>query len=276
MWRILRLIDTIDPWVEATSGATEPTGIWTPQHRSPLATDDRRTHPYRLSHRAWIALSVAVDFLHCYKRSLVQDLTKNKVDVRLHSYAQMGLLRGAVENASTALWLLAPPREERITNRLRLEWKELGTSYQLRELLGAPPPRPIEERKRQLIDLLLAARLPSTMPANATAEEQVKAATKALHLSGYAVIVAEAGHHVTDVGSKLAELTWRMCSSLAHGDQSATIGLLGSEVVGQVEPGINLMRVSAPVRLLLVATTVAYLLLKHGFETLQRRTQPPY
>lgn len=275
--RILQIVSRIDPWIEAVSGSDEPTGIWTPNDRSPLSTDDRRTHPYRVSHRVWIALSTAVDFMHCYKRSLIEDSSEGHLGIRLHSYAQLALLRGAVENACTALWLLAPSREERVTNRLRLEWRELRPSYRLRELAGAQPPRTIEQREDQLVGLMLGAGYPSDLlPRCTTPEARVKAVKKTLRDNDYAKMVARAGEHVAPVGGVLAEATWRACSGLAHGDQSATLGLLGNEVVRKVEPGVNLMRVSASVQLLYAATTVAFLLTADAFETLRARVQTPY
>ncbi|MCS7479125.1 hypothetical protein ACFFQW_03050 [Umezawaea endophytica] len=94
---LLTTLDEIKPWLKAIT-SEEPSRAWEVRPHSPLATDDRRTHPYRVSHRAWMAMSTAVDFLHCLQRSLAQEFD-NRVDVRLHSYAQMGLIRGAVENA---------------------------------------------------------------------------------------------------------------------------------------------------------------------------------
>jgi hypothetical protein len=42
---------------------------------------------------------------------------------------------------------------ERVTNRLALEWMELKPAYRLRELAGSPPPRTIDQRQQQLMDL---------------------------------------------------------------------------------------------------------------------------
>jgi hypothetical protein len=41
-----------------------------------------------------------------------------------------------------------------------------------------------------------------------------------------------------------------MCSGLAHGDASATLGLLAAAVAEQVQPGIKLMRISAHVQMM--------------------------
>jgi len=275
--QLLRVLDKIDPWLEVVA-SDEPSGVWIVQDRSPLSTDDRRTHPYRVSHRAWMAITVAVDFLHCLRRSLIQELREDRVSVRLHSYAQMGLLRGAVENACCAIWLLGPPsRMERIINRLGLEWKELTPAYRLRELAGNQPPRTIEQRQQQLIDLLLAANLPYTVPAGQDANvAAARAARAALRSVDYVDVVRRAGELTPPVGAVSAEATWRMCSGLAHGDASATLGLLATAVAEQVQPGIKLMRISAHVQMMYVATLVAYVLTARAFELLRARTLAPY
>lgn len=56
-----------------------------------------------------MAITVAVDFLHCLRRSLTQELHDGQVHVLLHSYAQMAMLRGAVENALLRDMAARPP-----------------------------------------------------------------------------------------------------------------------------------------------------------------------
>lgn len=273
---MLQSLDRIDPWIRAVS-TDGPGRAWTVQDRSPLSTDDRRTHPYRVSHRAWMALNVAVDFLHCMRRSLSQELGDDQLNVRLHTYAQMSLIRGALENACCAVWLLGPPRMERIINRLGLEWKELAPAYRLRELVDTVLPRTIEERRQQLVQLLLATNFQYTIrTGDDPAIVAERAARKALNSMDYAAMVKRAGELTPTVGAVVSEATWRMCSGLAHGDASATIGLLGAEFVEQAQPGVNLMRVSAPVRLLSAATAIAVKVTARAFELLDARTNPSY
>jgi hypothetical protein len=47
---LLRMLGKIDPWIKAvtTDGSSRP---WVADSHSPLSTDDRRTHPYRLRGR---------------------------------------------------------------------------------------------------------------------------------------------------------------------------------------------------------------------------------
>ncbi len=190
----------------------------------------------------------------------------------------MGLVRGAVENASCAVWLLGPPqRIERITNRLGLEWSELRPAYALRELSKSPAPRTIDQRQEQLIGLLLAATRPNTSsggsaPAAPTAAEL----RKTLSTVTYTKIVQRAGELTPAVGSTLAEAVWRMCSAFAHGDTSAPLGLLVTEAAKQVQPGIKLIHISANVRLLYQAALVAYLMTEQAFQLLEQRTAAPF
>jgi hypothetical protein len=222
-----------------------------------------------------MAISPAVDFLACLRGSLVGTEQGKQLSVRLHSYAQAGLIRGALENASCAVWLLGPPRIERVTNRLALEWKELKPSYRLRELAASPPPRTIEQRRQQLADLLLAAHAAAAPDGQVPAIADDAAARKALKGLTYVTIVRRAGELV-GVGADVAEAAWTICSGLAHGDASATIGLLDTKVVQQVAPGINLAQVSPQVELLVNATAIASGMTARAFQLLQERGRPPY
>jgi hypothetical protein len=67
-----------------------------------------------------------------------------------------------------------------------------------------------------------------------------------------------------------------MCSALAHGDSSATIGILDREVIEQVQPGIKLVRTSPSIRALVSATAIALLLTTRAFELLGTRGRAPY
>ncbi|NDU75956.1 hypothetical protein GWI34_25495 [Actinomadura sp. DSM 109109] len=274
----LRMLSKIDPWIETvTAGDTQRP--WTPSDRSPLSVDDSRTHPYRLSHRSWLAITVAVDFLHCLRRSLTQETNGREIHVQLHTYAQMALLRGAVENACCAVYLLGPTtRLERVTNRLRLEWKETKPAHRLRELAGALPTWTIEQRQRELADMLIAAKLPYTpLPGEDPRAAARRIASKTLKSDlDYALMIRRAGELVPELSADVAEATWRMCSALAHGDFSASIGVLDTEVVEQLQPGIKLVRASVSVKSLLYATAIALGITSHAFALFRLRSTPPY
>ncbi|WP_344547270.1 hypothetical protein [Actinomadura fulvescens] len=275
--QLLRMLDNIDPWIEVVR-SDESSRPWTADDRSPLATDDQRTHPYRLSHRAWMAIGVAVDFLHCLRRGLLHELHDGQAHVLLHSYAQPAVMRGAVENACCAVWLLGPPtRSERVTNRLTLEWNELKPAYRLRELAHSQPSRTIEQRQRQLIDLLLTANPCTAQPEQDPQMAAERTARNAFNNGGgYVRMVRRAGELTPHLGADIAEATWRMCSALAHGDSSATIGFLDTEIVEQVQPGIKLVRTSPSLQALASATAIAMLLTTRAFELFGTRRRAPY
>lgn len=157
-----------------------------------------------------------------------------------------------------------------MVTRLGLEWHELRPAYDLRRLANSLPPRTIDERKQQLIGLLLAANFP--IPAGS---HPTKAAVKALAEVTYLKIVQQAGDVAPTLDAQLVEATWRMCSGVAHGDTNAIIGLLAT-TVRQAEPGMQLMQIAAPVRLLYGAAIVAMSLTSHGFVLLKQLTQPAF
>ncbi|XVU26066.1 hypothetical protein ACQPZJ_03115 [Actinoplanes sp. CA-054009] len=155
-----------------------------------------------------------------------------------------------------------------------MEWKELGPAYRLRELAGSQPPRTVEQRQQQLVDLLLAAGLPHSVPVGQDpALAASRAARSALKSVDYVKIVQNAGELTPSVGPRRAEATWRMCSGFAHGDASATLGLLANTVVEQPTPGINLMRISANTQMMHEATLIAYRMTHQAFELLHARTR---
>jgi hypothetical protein len=274
---LLQMLDSIDSWI-TDAGTDGMAGEWRVRDGSPLSTDDRRAHPYQVSNRAWMAIVVAVDFLHCLRRSLAQQVHVGSRSVLLHPYAQMGLLRGAVENASCAVWLLGPAnRLERVSNRLALEWYELRPGYALRQLAESQVPRTKEKREQQLIELLLAARSPQDLSAVAQADEAaVSAARKALKDLSYVKIVQGAGALTPALGSTVSEATWRMCSAFAHGDTTATLGLLSTDSTSESRPGITTLQISSNVRLMRHATRVACRLTDQAFGLLHSRTRAPF
>src|SRR5690349_15715455 len=110
---------------------------------SALCGDDRRSAPYHVSHEAWQRLDSAVDHLFALK-VLIADAGV------LPTYAPFTLLRAAIENAASAVWLLDPSsRSERVLRRLRLEAANAKNSDRAVSLLGSTPNRSLDERKAQ-------------------------------------------------------------------------------------------------------------------------------
>lgn len=72
---------------------------------SPLAAEDLRTQPHPISARAWGAITESVEFF-----ASARAVCADGGDLRV----VRALVRGAVENACCAVWLLAAPRAERL------------------------------------------------------------------------------------------------------------------------------------------------------------------
>jgi len=80
---------------------------------------NRAAHPYQVSHAAWAAMVTAANHLQCLRESLVVQKDPTNLQMRLHTHGQCTLIRGALENASSAVWLLeSDDRQQRILRRL--------------------------------------------------------------------------------------------------------------------------------------------------------------
>jgi hypothetical protein len=88
-----------------------------PEADSSIFEDDLATFPYLVSQAVGAQLVSAADHWDAL-RMLVEDFHV------VHARALFTLLRAAVENSATAVWLLAPAsRQVRDQRRLRLEWR---------------------------------------------------------------------------------------------------------------------------------------------------------
>lgn len=210
-----------------------PAGPPRPEDGSDLAADDRRIHPYEVSHAAWQAFLAAVSHLGCLRDSLFEWDGPGNVTVRIHTHGQFSLVRGVLENASRGIWLLEPSDgDERVLRRLRLEWAEAAAQAEVREIVGQPG-RPRADRFAEL-----SALVPAGIHPAAIRKKQ-----------GYASIVEAAGA-LLPTGSAVHVLIWRTCSGLAHGDVRATVGYTARDIGPEVLPGVPLVKVTGNVPLL--------------------------
>ena len=171
---------------------------------SPLYDDDAATTPLHLSHAAWTAVTIATDHLIAYRALIVKAQ-------QTQPWAHHTLLRAAIENAATAVWLVAPAqRSDRVERRLRLATTDIAESAAAQKLhhLRAPSGRTAVQRQNQVANLARRAGLGGTMK-----------------WRGYAPVIREAagGAHMPP---DTLELAWRLGSGLAHGRSWASIGLL--------------------------------------------------
>jgi hypothetical protein len=201
---------------------------------SELAEDDRRTHPYRVSDAVRGAMTAAIDHLGCLHDSLFKWSGSDRVIARIHIYGQFALVRGALENASRAVWMLElDDRDERVLRRLQLEWSEVCAQEHVRNEMG-PPGRSMSDRFDDLTVLI--------QPTGIDPDE-IRLGAR------YATMVKAAGAHFAADGSRQVVI-WRMCSALSHGDFRGTLGYTDRQVLGEISPGIALNKVTGSVPLL--------------------------
>lgn len=242
--QVIDLLNRASEWERITNDSS---GVWIVQPGSPLALDDATTAPrHQLSSYSWNAITVAVDHLHCLRRTLIENDSVDRPQVFVHTHAQASLLRGALENAARVTWLLGPDgRKQRVFRRLGMQAKEITASDQIRKIIGSTPPRTTQVRSDELRRLGRAAGL---TPA------ELKKIFNA-HEFSYGRIVRQAAT-LAGLDPDLTRFAWNGCSALAHGDLHATLSLLNREIVGQ-QDNMLLGRITMPVQLLHAATVIS-------------------
>ncbi|MBM0201836.1 hypothetical protein JNW90_01035 [Micromonospora sp. STR1s_5] len=243
---MLHDLEVVDDWAERLDPDTPKPPIG---QRSPLAADDRKLDPYQLSHASWWALSHAVDHLHMH-RNVLRDAAV------IHRQSHYTLLRGAFENASAAVWMLAPPsRAERVCRRLRFAALDIRNGDRVRALVGVPAPRTAVERLNQLKDIAQRAGV----------DEK-----RAIERVSFLEIVKAAGEH-TAIGERRAQMIWNMCSGSAHGDFWAMASMVERIDLPGAPDGIVQSRVTANIDLMAHLTGYAVAMTKYGWAYYDKR-----
>lgn len=242
-------LDRIEPWLNRM----DPDGPHdAPRERSLMRRDDKETHPYQMSHAVQHALSHAVDHLHCL-RTLLKDAHL------MHMYAPYSLARAALENASAAVWLLAPEeRRERILRRLRFAAQDIRGGEEAGRLIGAPGPKSEEERLAEVRALARRRGIDE------------KAAVRTVR---YGEIVKAAGD-TRPGGNVPFMVTWRMCSGIAHGDLWTTLNVVSREELPGAPRGLAHLRITANVQTLLFAVVFAVDMTASGWRLYDARSRP--
>jgi hypothetical protein len=225
---------------------------------SELVEDDRRTHPFQVGHAARVAMLAAVSNLGCLRDSLFNQTAPDRVESWIHIYGPFALVRGALENASHAVWMLeSDDREERILRRLRLEWAEWSEQEKVRKAMGAPPVRSNDEHFKKLTALIRSTAIDPSDIKKANAD--------------YTTIVKAAGEHL-DTGSTRQLVIWKACSALAHGEFRGTLAYAAREMLAEVSPGVGLNSVTASVPLLTAGSRDAIKTMKVALRLYGKRT----
>jgi len=257
--RLLKIFDAVNQW-RAWTGTAPPA----PATGSSLAKDDEVTAPYQISHAVAGAMVSAVDHLDAV-RALVQDAQV------LHARAPYTLLRAALENAATAVWLLAPAnRNERVLRRLRLQWADVRDGQKAHREVGIEP-APSQAGWQAKIEAVAHAR--------GLAEEQVRDVTR--KNVTYSEIVKTAGAEARNVDPVMrhALFCWMISSGIAHAKPWAVLSaVLDRKVVPEVkDPSASQLglRLSASDDAVTVIAGFAASMASEGWRLLdERRTGP--
>jgi hypothetical protein len=165
---------------------------WNVGSGSVLEVADALTEPHQVSHLIGYLLHTAVDHLHALK-TLLADAEAQ------HTFAPYTLIRGSLEAASTALWILQDADPRLVTRRaLHLEYQNLWD----------------QRRATKLVD----------KDADSD-EERLALLKKVIDRNNLTTAVVKKPLHVSDILATAAavfslpasRLTWQMCSAAAHG-----------------------------------------------------------
>ena len=161
-----------------------------------LHVADAMSHPHQASHVVGYLLLTAVDHLHALKTVMVDAGSQ-------HTFAPYTLIRGAIENASTALWVLQQndPRSAAV-RALTLEYR--GLTDQRRAARAVDP---TAELDKDLLEIFT-----DCLTRHGFTQKEVRTAPQQLPL------IEGVSKHFR---IRNAALTWQFCSAAAHGRQWA-------------------------------------------------------
>jgi hypothetical protein len=227
-----------------------------PAAGSRLRADDALTDPYRLSHQVVLALISAVDHFEALLL-LVQDAGV------MPARAPFTLLRAALENASIAVWLLAPDdRKLRVLRLLRLMWTDGEDNVQAWESVAVQPPLSREERKNNLQEMARAAELST---------QQVSQVATLLR---WTTIVKGAGDGAQELTGERALLAWRVSSGVAHARPWAALSILDRVEAPVPDGDIVRLKLKASERRVTVVTSIALQMLAEGWRLFDESRRP--
>ncbi|MER6791028.1 hypothetical protein [Amycolatopsis mediterranei] len=206
-----------------------------PSGGSSLFRDNQETDPYQIGHAVTNSLVGAIDHIQTLS-ALV-----GRAGV-IPARATFTILRGALENASTAAWLLQPAsRDERILRRLRWEWTNM--TYRAKAMKLADPGFSLEpDRKQTLLDI------GSKRGFSGQKQAQI------LQRTTFSEIVRAAASAIDEVPEDVAEIIWNECSGVAHGQTWAVLAMADHEQLRESAEGILDLRLTAPDSDLLTTT----------------------
>jgi hypothetical protein len=233
-------LDVVSRWESDVTGSQR--GAWQVAPGSELENDDKLTHPFNVSPVPWSAITAAVSHLGTLRDSLFQSTGPAEIRARIHTHGQLTLVRGALENASMAFWLLEDDQSvERIVRRMQEDWEEVRQLEVVRTEIGSPQSRTMADREKEMTDLLIkVGGDPSRLKKR----------------PGYGEIVKLAGAS-QPTGAKMAFVIWKACSAVAHGELRGLIAYLRHTAVGSTQPGMQLNQVTGNTDLMSIGGMIA-------------------
>lgn len=229
---------------------------------SPLAGDDRKADPFQVSHAVASAIHVAVDHAESFRRLVEGCGTCSPAQMTFGLNSYYSILRGAMENAARAIWLLAPEsRNERLLRRLRLQTDNVMNSDKVASAMGTATAKPLAVRLDRVREIAVRAGLDPQL------------ATKR---PGNLDVIRSAGAHVGGAdAADHTEALWRACSGSAHGDAWAGLSMHDRDVQSRNRNVVTL-RLTASTRFLTTVAAEAFAVIESAHELFDLRNKPPY
>jgi hypothetical protein len=246
-----KALDTVKVWSERVHLPCPA-----PAPGSSLAADDAAARPYEVSSAVVGGLVSAVDHLDALRVLVVEAAV-------VHSRAPYTLLRAALENAATAVWLLAPAnRKERVLRRLRLKWADYHDHVQASALTDEPMHEWLPKVKIQLREIAENRGMD---------QDQIKRVTDRPPSLGS--IVETAGEELDGLSGRKARFFWAVGSGIAHDRDWATLAGLQSAKTHVTHDGVAHGRFSASGPALIAITHSALLMTAKGWRLFDQRRQ---
>lgn len=250
--QLAQLFPHIKAWRERTGAASSR-----PAPGSLLAKDDQVTNPYCISHAAVGALVSAVDHMDAL-RTLVEDAHV------VHARAPLTLLRGSLENASIAVWLLAPEnRKERVRRRLRWQWEDEKYGVDAARLIDRSPGLTLEERRAKIESVARVCDLD---------DDDVGRLFKKGKGVSFGWVVKTAGDEARGgPGGETAKFVWMGASGIAHVQNWAVLSLLERVEVSTPSEGVVGLHLSVSDNFLHLSWVAAAAMIAEGWRLLDER-----
>jgi hypothetical protein len=182
----------------------------------------------------------------------------------VHPRATFTLLRAALENAATAVWLLGPAnRNERVLRRLRLAWADYRDRDYADQLFGSVSDPTVADRKSELQGIARTRGL--------TVEQVAQVAATPVTFSSI-VRTATQESQFLRLDERTAMFCWMAASGVAHARHWAVMSPALERVdVPGAPAGSQGFRLSASDKMLTTAAGAAAVMTAKGWRLLDER-----